>query len=130
MDLPLDVRRWRQALGCDARARPRGGREHGRREIRGRRHHEDGVERGHHALRILDVRRLVIAHVRHGLERPVRFRMAVRQHAVVTRLVHGVVDVRRRSQGQEAQGGDEHGAEPAVQVHGPGSVPVMAGTGN
>jgi hypothetical protein len=63
------------------------------------------------------VRGLATVDERQWLGRVVRLRVPMGDAIVVTRLVHGVVDVRRRGQRQERQRNDENGTKAANRRH-------------
>ena len=83
---------------------------------------EDRIQRGHHALRILDVGGLVTVPRWQGLDRSVRLRMPMCQQTVMAGFVHRVVDMRRRGQRQQAERGNQRGAQSPERCHVTGSV--------
>ena len=117
MDLALDERNERRCArnvsGKDDRLD--GQRRCGQKKVG--RPDEDGIERGHHALRVLDVRGFAPLDQRKGLERCVRLGVPVGDQSVVPPLVHGVVHVRPRSQWEQTQRGDEDGARATDEYH-------------
>ena len=118
MNLAFDERGSRQGAGGIADTRPTN-RNHTRRCRVGRYwDDEHRIQRGHHALRILDVSGLVSAKLGHGLERSVRLRVAVRDQPMMAGFIHRVVDVRRWGQRQQAERGDQRDAPSPERSHG------------
>ena len=125
VDLAFDEGRSRQGAGRIFGTCPRARQQCRRRQLTRRRGDEDRVQRGHHALRILDVGRLVTAELGHGLERSVRLRVAVREQAVMAGLVHRVMNMRRRGQRQQAERGYQHGAQSPERCHVRAAYPLV-----
>ena len=100
MNLAFDEGRSRQRAGRILGTGPQARNQCRRCQLERHGGDEDRIQRGHHALRILDVGGLVTAELGHGLERSVRLRVAVREQAMMAGFVHRVVDVRRRGQRQ------------------------------
>ena len=124
VNLALDEGCSRQGVGGIVDTGPQN-RDHTWRCRVGRhRNDEDRIQRGHHALRILDVCGLVTPKLGHSLERSVRLGVPVRDQPMMAGLIHRVVDVRRRGQRQQAKRGHQRDAHSADWTHGTGSVPA------
>jgi len=130
VNLAFDEGRSRQWAGRIFGTGPQARKQCRRCQLERHRGDEDRIQRGHHALRILDVGGLVTAELGHGLERSMRLRVAVREQAVMAGFVHRVVHMRRRGQRQQAERGNQRGAQSPERCHVTGSVPAGPGTGN
>ena len=130
VNLALDEGCSRQGVGGIVDTGPQN-RDHTWRCRVGRhRNDEDRIQRGHHALRILDVGGLVAANLGYGLERSVRLRVAVRDQPMMAGFIHRVVDVCWWGERQQAERGHQRDAQSPERSHSSGSVPVGPSTSN